>query len=88
MPRYIYKCSECELVFQKIHSIKEKLTDCEECDKEGVLKRVPSIPLVMKKKQDIEKRQVGSLVKEYIEDLKEDLKEEKEELSSQIYKND
>lgn len=23
MPRYIYKCQACEIVFQKVHSIKE-----------------------------------------------------------------
>ena len=55
---------------------------------EGSLKRIPSIPLVMKKNQDMEKRQTGSLVKEYIEGMKEELKDEKKELSSQVYKDD
>tara|TARA_A100001515_G_scaffold32065_1_gene24965 strand:- start:440 stop:706 length:267 start_codon:yes stop_codon:yes gene_type:complete len=88
MPRYIYKCQACEIVFQKVHSIKEKLKDCEECETEGVLQRIPSMPLVLTKKQSNEKKEVGSLVKEYIEDVKEELKQEKKELSNQIYKDD
>tara|TARA_R110002110_G_scaffold299614_2_gene513845 strand:+ start:47 stop:313 length:267 start_codon:yes stop_codon:yes gene_type:complete len=88
MPRYIYKCSNCEEVLQIIHSIKEKLKDCEGCDTEGSLTRIPSMPLVLTKKQNNEKRQVGSFVKEYIENVKEDLKDEKEEMSKQVYKDD
>ena len=88
MPRYIYKCQACEIVFQKVHSIKEKLKDCEECETEGVLQRIPSMPLVLTKKQSNEKKEVGNLVKEYIEDVKEELKQEKKELSNQIYKDD
>jgi len=88
MPRYIYKCSSCERVFQTIHSIKEKLKDCEECEIEGSLVRIPSMPLVLTKKQNEEKRQVGSFVKEYIENAKEDLESEKQEMSKQVYKDD
>ena len=39
-------------------------------------------------KQDNEKRQVGSLVKEYIEDAREEIEQEKKELSSQVYKDE
>jgi len=53
-----------------------------------VLQRIPSMPLVLTKKQSNEKKEVGSLVKEYIEDVKEELKQEKKELSNQIYKDD
>ena len=88
MPRYIYKCQNCEVVFQTIHSIKEKLKDCEACEEEDTLVRIPSMPMVLTKKEDKQKRQVGSLVKEYIENVKEDLKDEKRELSSQVYKDD
>tara|TARA_Y100000310_G_scaffold326978_1_gene392647 strand:+ start:507 stop:773 length:267 start_codon:yes stop_codon:yes gene_type:complete len=87
MPRYVYRCDKCEKTFQVVHSIKEKLTDCEECDSKDTLKRVPSIPLVLNNKQDNDKRQVGSFVKEYIENAKEDLKQEKEELLNQEHKD-
>ena len=88
MPRYVYSCEECGLIYQRTHSIKEKLTDCEECHAIGALKRIPSMPLILSKNQDKQKRQVGSLVKEYIEDAKGDLKEEKGELISQVYEDD
>ena len=54
---------------------------------EKTLQRIPSMPLVLKKNQGDEKRQVGSLVKDYIEDTKEDLKQEKAELTGQVYKD-
>ena len=88
MPRYIYKCKACEVVFQTVHSIKEKLTDCEECDSKGVLQRVPSMPQILVKNQDDKKRAVGSVVKEYIENVREEVEEEKRELSNQVYKDD
>ena len=46
------------------------------------------MPLVLTKKQNEEKRQVGSFVKEYIENAKEDLESEKQEMSKQVYKDD
>jgi putative FmdB family regulatory protein len=88
MPRYIYKCTACEIVFQKAHSIKEKLKDCEECESEDTLQRLPSMPLILTKKQGEEKREVGSLVKDYIEDVRKELKQEKKELSNQVYEDD
>ena len=88
MPRYTYRCQDCEIVFQVVHSIKEKLEDCEECQTEGVLQRIPSIPLILKKNENEEGRKPGSLVKEFIEDAKGELKKDKTELSKQVYKDD
>ena len=83
MPRYIYKCQACELVFQKVHSIKEKLKDCEECDSQDTLQRIPTMPLVLTKKKTNEKREVGTLVKNYIEEVREEVKQEKKDLTKQ-----
>ena len=88
MPRYLYRCDECEITFQVNHSIKERLTDCEGCKVSGSLERLPSITRTLTKNTGDEKRPVGGLVKQYIEDARDDLKEEKKELSSQVYKND
>jgi len=85
MPRYIYKCEYCDIIFQKAHSIKEKLVDCEKCDTPNSLRRIPTMPLVLTKKQTEQKREVGSLVKEYIEDVRTEVEEEKRELSNQVY---
>tara|TARA_R110000824_G_scaffold275903_1_gene464487 strand:- start:555 stop:821 length:267 start_codon:yes stop_codon:yes gene_type:complete len=88
MPRYVYHCKECEIVFQKNHSIKEKLTDCEDCETQNSLQRIPSVITTLTKNTGDQKRQVGSLVKEYIENAKEDLKDEKKELGNQVYEDD
>ena len=87
MPRYVYKCDNCTVSFQIVHSIKERLTDCEEGGVEGGLKRIPSMPVVLTKKENNQKIKTGTLVKEYIEDAKEDLKQEKEELLNQEHKD-
>jgi putative FmdB family regulatory protein len=87
MPRYIYKCEKCGIIYQIAHSIKEKLTDCEECGSENTLKRIPTMPLVLNKTEGSQKQETGTLVKEYIEGAREDLKNEKKELSSQVYKD-
>ena len=79
MPRYTYRCNECEEEFEKTHSIKEKLKDCDLCETKGSLIRVPSGFTTVYKTQQT-RRKPGSLVKEFIEDAKEDLKEQKNEL--------
>ena len=86
MPRYVYQCEECEVTFQAVHSIKERLIDCDGCSTENSLKRIPMIPLVLNKGSNSQKQEAGALVKEYIEDATEDLRQEKKELSDQLYK--
>ena len=85
MPRYVYRCEKCENVFQTVHSIKEKLTDCEQCKTNETLKRVPSMPLVLTRKEKKQKEKVGTLVKKHIEDTKEELKQEKKNLQNQTF---
>ena len=79
MPRYVYACRECQVTYQRTHSIKEKLTDCEECGAEDTLKRVPSILRVLNGED------AGQLVKGHIEETKKDLQEDKEELRKAEY---
>ena len=79
MPRYTYTCCSCQVFYQKNHSIKEKLTDCEECGEKGALKRVPSTVCVVKNEE------AGGLVKQHIDELKKDLQEEKDELKKVEY---
>ena len=88
MPRYVYSCEGCGIIFQTVHSIKERLTDCEECDTKNVLKRIPTMPLVFSKDTNGQNQEVGILVKEYIEETKEELQQEKKELRNQVYKDD
>ena len=86
MPEYTYKCRACETVYEKRHSIKERLTDCEKCNVSDSLERIPSTPLVLKNNKRggiIEKP--GKVVEKYISDVKEEIKVEKENLSKQEY---
>ena len=54
----------------------ERLEDCEVCDNQGVLTRIPQLTNIVRKQEQGE-RETGSLVKEYIEENKEILREEK-----------
>ena len=81
MPRYVYLCEKCNKPYQVAHSIKEKLTDCEECNSEGTLKRIPSMPFIFS-----EKTRAGKLVDKHIEETKKEVKEEKEKLKKVEYK--
>ena len=46
------------------------------------------MPLVLSKKETNQKQEVGTLVKEYIEETRGELEQEKKELRSQVYKDD
>jgi len=84
MPLYSYRCGICGHIFDEFHSIKEVRTDCQECGTKSGLQRVIQEFLNLKK-QDGEKKEVGSLVKNYIEETKREIDEEKEKLSKQEY---
>ena len=77
MPKYHYRCKACHDEFSVRHSIKEKREDCEKCDSPGVLERVPSMPIVLKKGK------AGNIVKKHIEDAKRDIAKEKEEMQKE-----
>ena len=81
MPRYAYLCKKCEKIFQVVHSIKEKLTDCEECNAEGTLERTPSMPFIFS-----ETNRAGKLVDKHIEEAKREVQEEKENLRKEEHK--
>jgi len=75
MPKYIYKCNHCSKIYEKFHSIKIKLTDCELCNTDCALERIPSNTVTVRFKSSN-----GELVKEYIEETKQQVKEYKKEL--------
>ena len=76
MPKYCYKCSECESEIEVRHGMMERLEDCKLCDNQGVLTRIPQLTTIVRKQEQGE-RETGSLVKEYIEENKEILREER-----------
>ena len=75
MPKYTYKCEACGEHFEKIHSISEKLTDCE-CGEAGCLTRVPSLPFCV----SVKTQKAGQVVKDFIEDTKRDVEVQKQEM--------
>jgi putative FmdB family regulatory protein len=78
MPRYSYKCNECEAIINLVHSITEDKTDCTECDEKESLQKLPSLFATFRKTSKRE-GQTGGVVKSSIEDFKKDLKEQKKE---------
>ena len=78
MPKYCYKCKECEYEFEVRHGMKEKLYDCENCNNEQSLTRIPQLTNIQRT-TDVGKQKVGSLVKEYIEENKKLLEREKKQ---------
>jgi hypothetical protein len=66
------------------HSMSELMEDCDVCEENGVLKRVPTLFSNFKRYQKKEEK-VGNHVKNFIEEAKVDLKKQKEELKN---KND
>ena len=86
MPKYVYRCKECDFVKEVVHSMQEKLKDCQECGKIEALMRVPSFSLAISKKE--ENTSSGTRVKDFIEEARNELKEERHILQRKEYTND
>lgn len=87
MPRYTYRCEECEEVFEVSHSMSIKLSDCDLCKSAESLTRVPSTTFITTKLPSTrDDKKVGDVVKEHIEESKKELKSEQERLKSIEYK--
>ena len=82
MPRYTYKCKECEHIFEKMHSMSEKLKDCDACGTKESLTRVPNF---VTKKID-RKGKAGDIVKQFIDDVKSEVAQEKKKMKEEEYK--
>ena len=85
MPKYAYKCKECDHAFEAIHGMFLKLRNCDECATDGSLFRVPSVAYSTKSKASSEKK-TGELVKEFIHDAKQEVKEEKKKMKKEFDK--
>ena len=81
MPKYFYRCGECNSESYFYHSISDKKIDCDECGKKNCLTKLPSrfsLP------RDVPKeRKVGDLVKKSINEFNIDLEEEKTRLKGE-----
>ena len=79
MPKYTYKCIECGERITIYHSVANKQTDCGLCEKKDVLQRVPS-NINLYKNITSDRIEVGSIVKEHIEETREEIESMKEKL--------
>ena len=78
MPRYSYKCTDCDILSDYFHSMTELIRDCEYCGMSDSLVRVPSS--FRTQTLEPEQSKVGAIVKAAIKDFKSDLENEKEYL--------
>ncbi len=82
MPRYIYKCDECEFLFETVHSMTERLTDCENCETEDSLKRKPSTFRLVNKPSSVNNlTRPGEIVRDHISETKREVEKQKEEMT-------
>ena len=76
MPRYVYKCFECEQLSTIFHRISQIVEECPVCLKKDTLSKQLTTPMY-KNKNEQKTQKVGELTKEFIEKNKEILEIEK-----------
>ena len=86
MPKYNYECSECEIMFEIVHPMSEKLIDCLDCETSGSLKRLPS-SFITKYINTSGKQKPGALVEKSIGEFREALKNQKKEITGKEHKS-
>ena len=79
MPRYKYRCAECEIFVTVYHGINETLLDCKECSEKQTMTKVLSTPIIIKDKKTNDNNKVGDLTEQYIEENRKILEQQKEE---------
>jgi putative FmdB family regulatory protein len=82
VPKYTYKCKNCDSVFEYHHSASDVIKDCESCGVKAVLNRIPGTFSVLMEEQ------VGSIVKNSIREFKEELETDKQSLRDQSWGSD
>ena len=86
MPKYVYKCNDCESHFEVYHGMSEDQESCVLCS--GVdLHRVPQMPHI-KRQEASSGSKVGDEVKRAIKENRAILKDGKEERKKDYYRDD
>jgi|TARA_R100000388_G_C7125526_1_gene102981 rRNA maturation endonuclease Nob1 len=87
MPKYVYRCHQCEGEFEIRHSIGKSCEICKICNQAGEFTRIPSSVFLNKKDDKFgEKNKPGSVVKETIKEIREEISQERRNLSNRMYK--
>ncbi len=86
MPKYVYQCSGCNMLFEVVHSFNEVLQTCSqisdhcECDPQSEIVRIPqNINYITKQEK---KARVGQVVDEHIKNAKDEVKTYKKEMTN------
>tara|TARA_R110000824_G_scaffold46692_5_gene133817 strand:+ start:84 stop:353 length:270 start_codon:yes stop_codon:yes gene_type:complete len=86
MPRYRYKCGNCEEETLVFHMMNEVYTDCNLCDSTDTLKKLLTTPIKSVKIDSSNyDSNIGVTTREYIEANREILKEEKSKAKEEVY---
>ena len=80
MPKYCYFCKSCEEYFDLIHSYREKITECVLCESKDSVYKFLGQPINLNKKTEPNKRPVGKVVTDTIEEIKQEIKSERKTL--------
>ena len=83
MPRYEYRCLDCQECVVLTHAAGDAASGCPSCGPDSTLERLYSFSI---KKPVKSKTKVGNLVKSHIEEAREELRKEKKELSKKDFK--
>ena len=87
MPTYTYKCMDCEEVFDVVHLMSEKCTECvtDGCTAtSGFVKILQGVTVRKSKSNNREKP--GSVVNRHIEETKQEVEAEKNRMRQEEYK--
>jgi len=84
LPRYAYKCSDCEKTFTVFHSMGDSLDNCVSC--KGHVQRIPSLQYTFSSSSNVaENVDVANKVSKHIEEAKKELDKTKKQ-SREDYK--
>jgi len=83
MPRYSYKCEDCDEISNVFHSLDDILKECPKCESKNLNKLLSTITIINKEKNN--KQQIGQITQEYILANKEILKNQKKEAKEEEY---
>ena len=88
MPKYEYLCSACEHTFTEVHSYKEVLTNCPECDEVDTLGKLLNTPVNLSYKRVQKNTKTGAVVNDAIMSTREEIEAHKDELKNREASND
>lgn len=83
MPKYSYRCKDCDSQYEIWHGMTEEHNKCNICAAPSVV-RIPS--LINEVVDNDRKHKVGNIVNNTIEETREEIREYKKKLSKELNK--